>query len=42
LANLAKYSVLVNINLDDFGPHALLPTAAGNALEHAADIAKVQ
>jgi len=39
---LAKYAVLVNIDVDGFGPHALRATAATNALDHDADIAKVQ
>jgi len=39
---LAKYAILANINVDGFGPHALRATAATNALEHDADIAKVQ
>ena len=39
---LAKYAILAGINIDGFGPHALRATAATNALEHEADIAKVQ
>lgn len=39
---LAKYAILVGIIIDGFGPHALRATAATNALEHDADIAKVQ
>lgn len=39
---LAKYAILADIDVDGFGPHALRATAATNALEHDADIAKVQ
>jgi len=39
---LIKYAGIVGIDLDGFGPHALRATAATNALEHDADIAKVQ
>lgn len=39
---LAKYAGVVGIDIDGFGPHALRATAATNALEHDADIAKVQ
>ena len=39
---LAKYAAGVGIEVDGFGPHALRATAATNALEHNADIAKVQ
>jgi len=39
---LAKYASAVGIVVDGFGPHALRATAATNALEHDADIAKVQ
>jgi integrase/recombinase XerD len=39
---LAKYAAQVDIEVDSFGPHALRATAATNALEHGADIAKVQ
>jgi site-specific recombinase XerD len=39
---LAKYAIRVGIVIDGFGPHALRATAATNALEHDADIAKVQ
>jgi site-specific recombinase XerD len=35
-------SVLVSANVSGFGPHSLRATAATNALEHNADIAKVQ
>lgn len=37
---LAKYAAGVGIEVDGFGPHALRATAATNALEHNADIAK--
>lgn len=39
---LLKYAGIVGIDVDGFGPHALRATAATNALEHDADIAKVQ
>ncbi len=39
---LAKYAVGAGIDVDGFDPHALRATAATNALEHHADIAKVQ
>jgi integrase/recombinase XerD len=39
---LAKYAGVIGIDIDGFGPHALRATAATNALEHDADIAKVQ
>jgi integrase/recombinase XerD len=39
---LMKYAGKVGIDIDGFGPHALRATAATNALEHDADIAKVQ
>jgi integrase/recombinase XerD len=39
---LVKYAAGVGIEVDGFGPHALRATAATNALEHNADIAKVQ
>lgn len=39
---LARYAAQVGIEVDGFGPHALRATAATNALEHDADIAKVQ
>lgn len=39
---LAKYAGSIGIVVDGFGPHALRATAATNALEHDADIAKVQ
>ncbi|QJE03748.1 tyrosine-type recombinase/integrase (plasmid) [Massilia forsythiae] len=39
---LAGYASQVGIDVDGFGPHALRATAATNALEHEADIAKVQ
>lgn len=37
-----KYAGAVGIQVDGFGPHALRATAATNALERNADIAKVQ
>ncbi len=37
-----KYAKEVGISVEGFGPHALRKTAATNALEHNADIAKVQ
>jgi len=39
---LAGYAASVKINVAGFGPHALRATAATNALENEADIAKVQ
>jgi integrase/recombinase XerD len=39
---LAKYAGQVGIDVDGFGPHALRATAITNALEHAADLEKVQ
>lgn len=39
---LARYATSVQITVEGFGPHALRATAATNALEHEADIAKVQ
>jgi site-specific recombinase XerD len=39
---LVKYAGVVGIDVEGFGPHALRATAATNALEHDADIAKVQ
>jgi site-specific recombinase XerD len=39
---LAGYGATVKIDVAGFGPHALRATAATNALEHGADIAKVQ
>lgn len=39
---LVGYAAKLNINIEGFGPHALRATAATNALEHDADIAKVQ
>jgi integrase/recombinase XerD len=39
---LAGYAAALNIDVAGFGPHALRATAATNALEHEADIAKVQ
>lgn len=39
---LAGYAATIKIDLAGFGPHALRATAATNALDHDADIAKVQ
>ena len=39
---LMGYAATVKIDLAGFGPHALRATAATNALDHEADIAKVQ
>ena len=39
---LAGYAASVKIEVAGFGPHALRATAATNALDHDADIAKVQ
>ncbi|KQN76364.1 integrase [Duganella sp. Leaf61] len=39
---LVGYAASLKINAAGFGPHALRATAATNALEHEADIAKVQ
>ncbi len=39
---LAGYAAAVKISVAGFGPHALRATAATNALDHEADIAKVQ
>jgi len=39
---LAGYAASLKINVAGFGPHALRATAATNALEHNADLAKVQ
>jgi len=39
---LAKYAGKVGIDVDGFGPHALRATAITNALEHDADLEKVQ
>lgn len=39
---LATYAGVVDIAVDGFGPHSLRATAITNALEHNADIAKVQ
>lgn len=39
---LIGYAVTVKIEVGGFGPHALRATAATNALDHDADIAKVQ
>jgi integrase/recombinase XerD len=39
---LAGYAEVLKIDVVGFGPHALRATAATNALDHGADIAKVQ
>jgi integrase/recombinase XerD len=39
---LASYAKALQIDVTGFGPHALRATAATNALDHGADIAKVQ
>ena len=39
---VCHYAKAVGINVEGFGPHALRATAATNALDHEADIAKVQ
>jgi integrase len=39
---LTKYAASAGIAIEGFGPRALRATAANNALEHHADIAKVQ
>jgi integrase/recombinase XerD len=39
---LAKYAAAAGIDVEGFGPHALRATAATNALEHHAAIARVQ
>ena len=39
---LQKYAASLKISMAGFGPHALRATAATNALDHEADIAKVQ
>lgn len=39
---LASYAKALRIDVAGFGPHALRATAATNALDHGADIAKVQ
>ncbi len=39
---LARYASVVGIDVDGFGPHALRATAITNALEHGADLEKVQ
>jgi site-specific recombinase XerD len=36
------YAKSIGISIEAFGPHSLRATAATNALEHGADIAKVQ
>lgn len=37
-----KYALIANVNIAGFCVHSLRSTAATNALEHEADIAKVQ
>jgi integrase/recombinase XerD len=37
-----KYGLQVGINMERFAPHALRATETTNALDHEADIAKVQ
>lgn len=39
---LAGYAASLKLDVEGFGPHALRATAATNALDHEADIAKVQ
>jgi site-specific recombinase XerD len=39
---LTPYAEIAGISLDAFSPHSLRATGATNALEHGADIAKVQ
>lgn len=39
---LAGYAASLKMDVAGFGPHALRATAATNALDHEADIAKVQ
>ncbi|MBA3804390.1 MAG: tyrosine-type recombinase/integrase, partial [Acidobacteria bacterium] len=39
---LTQYASKVGIDIDGFGPHALRATAITNALEHDADLEKVQ
>ena len=39
---LIEYAATLKIDAAGFGPHALRATAATNALDHEADIAKVQ
>ena len=39
---LSRYAGMVGIDVDGFGPHALRATAITNALEHGADLEKVQ
>ena len=36
------YATRVGVNIEGFGAHSLRATAATNALDHEADIAKVQ
>jgi integrase/recombinase XerD len=37
-----RYAERVGVNIEGFGAHSLRATAATNALDHEADIAKVQ
>lgn len=37
-----RYAGILGIDVDGFGPHSLQATAATNALEHGADIVKLQ
>ncbi len=37
-----RYAARVGVNIEGFGAHSLRATAATNALDHEADIAKVQ
>ncbi len=39
---LREYAAMVKIDIEGLGPHSLRATAATNALDHEADIAKVQ
>lgn len=39
---MRKYALQVGIEVENFSPHSLRATAATNALEHEADVAKVQ
>ncbi|ARV20633.1 Tyrosine recombinase XerD [Curvibacter sp. AEP1-3] len=39
---LREYAALAKIDIEGLGPHSLRATAATNALDHEADIAKVQ
>ena len=42
MAVVCHYAATAGISVRGFGPHALRATAATNALDHEADIAKVQ